>query len=267
MKKENLEITTKEQAHAFLLKLSQGKVVVAGKLATPGDLPEGAKAAPHNPLFYYFPEVKASILKCFSACQVEPQDFGGWDKFPVYHPQGANSPRRVPGAIVRLGGYVSPKAILMPSFINVGAYVSEGSMVDTWATVGSCAYIGKNVHLSGGVGIGGVLEPPQASPVFVGDHAFIGSRAIVVEGAVIDEEAVLGAGVVITASTKVYDSRPNATQEFFTGYVPPRCVVIPASKPRGNFATPCALIVGERKPSTDLKTSLNEALRDYDVSA
>jgi 2,3,4,5-tetrahydropyridine-2-carboxylate N-succinyltransferase len=157
----------------------------------------------------------------------------------------------------------------MPSYVNIGAYVDSGTMVDTWATVGSCAQIGKNVHLSGGVGIGGVLEPVQAAPVIIEDNCFIGSRCIVVEGAHVGTEAVLGANVVLTASTKIIDVSENKSKEY-KGHVPPRSVVIPGSYtkkfPAGNYQVPCALIIGKRKPSTDLKTSLNEALREYNVS-
>ena len=177
--------------------------------------------------------------------------------------------RVVPHAVARYGSYISSGVIMMPSYINVGAYVDSGTMVDTWATVGSCAQIGKNVHLSGGVGIGGVLEPLQASPVIVEDGAFIGSRCILVEGARIGKEAVLGANVVITNSTKIIDVTGNKPKEY-RGYVPERKVVIPGSYEKefnaGKYNVPCALIIGERKASTDLKTSLNDALREYDIS-
>ena len=177
--------------------------------------------------------------------------------------------RVVPHAIARYGAYISSGVIMMPSYVNIGAYVDSGTMVDTWATVGSCAQIGKNVHLSGGVGIGGVLEPLQASPVIVEDGAFIGSRCILVEGARIGKEAVLGANVVITNSTKIIDVTGNKPKEY-RGYVPERKVVIPGSYEKefnaGKYNVPCALIIGERKASTDLKTSLNDALREYDIS-
>ena len=177
--------------------------------------------------------------------------------------------RVVPHAIARYGAYISSGVIMMPSYVNIGAYVDSGTMVDTWATVGSCAQIGKNVHLSGGVGIGGVLEPLQASPVIVEDGAFIGSRCILVEGARIGKEAVLGANVVITNSTKIIDVTANKPKEY-RGYVPERKVVIPGSYEKefnaGKYNVPCALIIGERKASTDLKTSLNDALREYDIS-
>jgi 2,3,4,5-tetrahydropyridine-2,6-dicarboxylate N-succinyltransferase len=177
--------------------------------------------------------------------------------------------RVVPHAVARYGSYISPGAILMPSYVNIGAWVGRGTMVDTWATVGSCAQIGDRVHLSGGVGIGGVLEPLQASPVIVEDDCFIGSRCIVVEGAHIGQGAVLGANVVITASTKIIDVT-GPDEVVYKGHVPPRAVVIPGAYsrnfPSGTYQVPCALIIGQRKASTDLKTSLNDALRDYDVA-
>ena len=176
--------------------------------------------------------------------------------------------RVVPPAVARYGAYLAKGVILMPSYVNIGAYIDEGTMVDTWATVGSCAQIGKNVHLSGGVGIGGVLEPVQASPVIVEDGAFIGSRCIVVEGAHIAKRAVLGAGVVITGSSKIIDVTGSEPVEY-KGYVPEDSVVIPGSLPKvfpaGTYQVPCALIIGKRRASTDLKTSLNDALRDNQV--
>ncbi|GIV27945.1 MAG: 2,3,4,5-tetrahydropyridine-2,6-dicarboxylate N-succinyltransferase [Bacteroidia bacterium] len=177
--------------------------------------------------------------------------------------------RCVPPAIARYGSFIAPGVILMPSYVNIGAYVDSGTMVDTWATVGSCAQIGKNVHLSGGVGIGGVLEPPQAQPVIIEDGAFIGSRCIIVEGVRIGKEAVLGANVVITQSTKIIDVSGNEPIEY-KAYVPQRSVVIPGSYPKkfpaGEYSVSCALIIGKRKESTDLKTSLNQALREYNIS-
>lgn len=177
--------------------------------------------------------------------------------------------RVVPHAVARYGAFINRGVIMMPSYINIGAYVDSGTMVDTWATVGSCAQIGKNVHLSGGVGIGGVLEPIQAAPVIIEDDCFIGSRCIVVEGAYIQKEAVLGANVVITGSTKIIDVTGNEPKEY-KGFVPERSVVIPGSYTKkfaaGEYQVPCALIIGQRKPSTDLKTSLNNALRDYGVA-
>ncbi len=176
--------------------------------------------------------------------------------------------RVVPGASARYGAYVAPGVVMMPSYVNIGAYVDEGTMIDTWATVGSCAQIGRRVHLSGGVGIGGVLEPVQAAPVIIGDDCFIGSRCIVVEGARVGERAVLGAGVVITGSTRIIDvSGPEPVEH--KGFVPPGSVVIPGSRPKtfpaGEFQVPCALIIGSRQASTDTKTSLNQALREFDV--
>jgi len=177
--------------------------------------------------------------------------------------------RVVPHAVARYGAYISAGVIMMPSYVNIGAFVDSGTMVDTWATVGSCAQIGKNVHLSGGVGIGGVLEPVQAAPVIIEDDCFIGSRCIVVEGVRIGKEAVLGAGVTITQSTKIIDVTGNEPLET-KGYVPERSVVIPGSYTKkfaaGEYQVPCALIIGKRKPSTDLKTSLNDALREYNVA-
>lgn len=177
--------------------------------------------------------------------------------------------RVVPNAMVRHGSFIGKNAVLMPSYVNIGAYVDEGTMVDTWATVGSCAQIGKNVHLSGGVGIGGVLEPLQAAPVIIEDNAFVGSRCIVVEGVRVETEAVLGAGVVLTMSTKIIDVTGDEPVEY-KGVVPARSVVIPGSYvkefPSGNYNVPCALIIGKRKESTNKKTSLNDALRTHNVA-
>jgi len=177
--------------------------------------------------------------------------------------------RVVPHAIARYGAYISKGTVLMPSYVNIGAYVDEGTMVDTWATVGSCAQVGKNVHLSGGVGIGGVLEPMQAGPTIIEDGAFLGSRSIVVEGVHIGKEAVLGANVVLTASSKIIDVTGDEPVEF-KGHVPDRSVVIPGTVPKkfpaGEFQVPCALIIGKRKESTDKKTSLNDALRENNVA-
>lgn len=177
--------------------------------------------------------------------------------------------RVVPHAVARYGAYISKGVIMMPSYVNIGSYIGEGTMVDTWATVGSCAQIGKNVHLSGGVGIGGVLEPVQAAPVIIEDNSFIGSRCIIVEGAHVASEAVLGANVVITKSTRIMDVTDSKTVTY-KGYVPPKSVVIPGSYPKkfpaGEFNVPCALIIGKRKESTDKKTSLNDALREHNVA-
>ncbi|MDQ2864768.1 MAG: 2,3,4,5-tetrahydropyridine-2,6-dicarboxylate N-succinyltransferase [Candidatus Eremiobacteraeota bacterium] len=193
-----------------------------------------------------------------------------YDKLPLKRNFEEIGVRCVPPAVARFGSFLGRGVILMPSFVNIGAYVDEGTMIDTWATVGSCAQIGRNVHLSGGVGIGGVLEPPQASPVIVEDGAFVGSRCIVVEGVHVGEGAVLGAGVVLTASTPVVDVR-NAEPVTSRGRIPARAVVIPGTMPKrfaaGEYQVPCALIIGTRDASTDLKTSLNAALRDYEVAA
>ena len=198
-----------------------------------------------------------------------------WDKVPSKFSGWTNKDfetagfRAVPNCVVRRSAFIAPGVVLMPSFVNLGAYVDEGTMVDTWATVGSCAQIGKNVHLSGGVGIGGVLEPLQASPVIIEDNAFLGSRSIVVEGVRVEKEAVLGANVVLTASTKIIDVTGDEPVEM-KGIVPARSVVIPGSYtkkfPAGEFNVPCALIIGKRKESTNKKTSLNDALREYDVA-
>ncbi len=216
--------------------------------------------------------VKKAILLYFVSQSMKPEEVGIFsfnDKIPLKSGFAATGVRVVPPATVRYGAYLSPGAILMPSYINIGAYVGERTMVDTWATVGSCAQIGSDVHLSGGVGIGGVLEPPQAAPVIIEDGAFIGSRCIVVEGARIGAKAVLGAGVTITGSSKVIDVTGNEPVEY-KGFVPANSVVIPGSYTKefaaGSFQVPCALIIGQRKASTDLKTSLNDALRENNVA-
>lgn len=209
----------------------------------------------------YFPIQKMEVL--------EAGIFEYHDKIPLKKGYQEKGIRVVPHAVARHGAYISAGTILMPSYVNIGAYVDEGTMVDTWATVGSCAQIGKNVHLSGGVGIGGVLEPLQAAPVIIEDNAFIGSRCIVVEGVRVEKEAVLGANVVLTASTKIIDVTGDEPIEL-KGRVPARSVVIPGSYtksfPAGDYQVPCALIIGKRKESTDKKTSLNNALREHDVS-
>lgn len=216
--------------------------------------------------------IKQAILLYFAiqpmqTWSVEPFEF--YDKMLLKRDYATLGVRAVPHAIARYGSYIARNVVLMPSYVNIGAYVDEGTMVDTWATVGSCAQIGKGVHLSGGVGIGGVLEPLQASPVIIEDGCFIGSRCIVVEGVVVEREAVLGANVVLTQSTKIIDVSGTEPTEF-KGRVPARSVVIPGSYtkkfPAGEYQVSCALIIGQRKPSTDLKTSLNDALRDFNVS-
>ena len=217
--------------------------------------------------------IKKAVILYFPIRKMETIEIGPFefhDKIPLKRNYKALGIRVVPHAIARYGSYLAPGVIMMPSYVNIGAHVEEGTMVDTWATVGSCAQIGKFVHLSGGVGIGGVLEPIQAAPVIIEDNCFIGSRCIVVEGAHIGHEAVLGANVVITNSTKIIDVTSETKIEY-KGFVPPRSVVIPGSYlkkfPAGDFSVPCALIIGKRKESTDKKTSLNEALREYDIPA
>ncbi|MGC6479487.1 MAG: 2,3,4,5-tetrahydropyridine-2,6-dicarboxylate N-succinyltransferase [Flavobacteriaceae bacterium] len=216
--------------------------------------------------------VKKAVVLYFPIQQMETIEVGPLefhDKIPLKKDYAKQEVRVVPHAIARHGAYLAPGVIMMPSYVNIGAYVDSGTMVDTWATVGSCAQIGKNVHLSGGVGIGGVLEPLQASPVIIEDNAFIGSRCIVVEGVHIEEEAVLGANVVLTASTKIIDVSGEQPKEY-KGRVPARSVVIPGSYtkefPAGSYQVPCALIIGQRKASTDKKTSLNDALREHNVA-
>jgi len=216
--------------------------------------------------------VKKAVLLYFKIKKMkvfEAGDFKFFDKIPLKQWTGAEGVRVVPQALVRRGAHIEAGAVLMPSYVNIGAYVGSGSMVDTWATVGSCAQIGKNVHLSGGVGIGGVLEPLQATPVIIEDDAFIGSRCIVVEGAVVKRGAVLGAGVTITASTKIIDVT-GPEEVTHQGFVPENSVVIPGTKEKkfaaGTYGTPVALIIGKRKESTDKKTSLNSVLRDFEIS-
>lgn len=216
--------------------------------------------------------VKKAVVLYFPIQKMETLEAGIFeyhDKIPLKRDYEAKGIRVVPNAVARHGAYISSGTILMPSYVNIGAYVDEGTMVDTWATVGSCAQIGKNVHLSGGVGIGGVLEPLQAAPVIIEDGAFIGSRCIVVEGVRVEKEAVLGANVVLTMSTKIIDVTGEEPVEM-RGVVPERSVVIPGSYTKtfaaGEFNVPCALIIGKRKESTNKKTSLNDALREYDVA-
>jgi len=216
--------------------------------------------------------VKKAVVLYFPIQKMETLEAGIFeyhDKIPLKRNFAERGIRVVPNAVARHGAYIAPGTILMPSYVNIGAYVDEGTMVDTWATVGSCAQIGKNVHLSGGVGIGGVLEPLQAAPVIIEDGAFIGSRCIVVEGVRIEKEAVLGANVVLTMSTKIIDVTGDEPIEM-KGIVPARSVVIPGSYTKkfaaGEYNVPCALIIGKRKESTNKKTSLNDALREYDVA-
>jgi 2,3,4,5-tetrahydropyridine-2,6-dicarboxylate N-succinyltransferase len=216
--------------------------------------------------------VKKAVIMYFPIRQMETIEVGPFefhDKMALKRNYAELGVRVVPHAVARYGAFLAKGVIMMPSYVNIGAYVDSGTMVDTWATVGSCAQIGKDVHLSGGVGIGGVLEPVQAAPVIIEDGCFIGSRCIVVEGCHVAKEAVLGANVVLTGSTKIIDVTGDTPVEY-KGYVPPRSVVIPGSYAKkfaaGEYNVPCALIIGKRKESTDLKTSLNNALREYDVA-
>lgn len=237
--------------------LDEGKLRVAEPTANGWQVNEWVKKG----VVLYFPIQKMETL--------EAGIFEYHDKMPLKKGYKEKGIRVVPNAVARHGAYISKGVIMMPSYVNIGAYVDEGTMVDTWATVGSCAQIGKNVHLSGGVGIGGVLEPLQAAPVIIEDNAFLGSRSIVVEGVKVEKEAVLGANVVLTASTKIIDVTGDEPVEM-KGLVPARSVVIPGSYakkfPAGEYQVPCALIIGKRKESTNKKTSLNDALREYNVA-
>ena len=248
---------TQKAIHSVISQLDNGTLRVAEPTETGWKGNEWVKKG----VVLYFPIQK---METFEAGPLEFHD-----KIPLKKDYKEKGIRVVPHALARHGAYISKGVIMMPSFVNIGAYVDQGTMVDTWTTVGSCAQIGKNVHLSGGVGIGGVLEPLQAAPVIIEDNVFLGSRSIVVEGVRVGKEAVLGANVVLTASTKVIDvtdSEPLETK----GYIPPRSVVIPGSYtkrfPAGDYQVPCALIIGKRKESTNKKTSLNEALREHNVA-
>lgn len=251
------EKETQETIRNLIEELDKGRIRVAEPQGDSWKVNEWVKKG----VILYFPIQKMETI------EIGPLEFH--DKMHLKKGYEALGVRVVPHAVARYGAYLAKGVIMMPSYVNIGAYVDSGTMVDTWATVGSCAQIGKDVHLSGGVGIGGVLEPVQASPVIVEDGCFIGSRCIVVEGARIGKEAVLGANVVITGSTKIIDVSGSEPKEY-KGYVPERSVVIPGSYSKqfnaGNYNVPCALIIGTRKASTDLKTSLNNALRDYDVA-
>jgi len=229
-------------------------------------------ASPENDKWVVNEWVKQAILMYFGIQQMQTWElppFEFYDKMLLKSNYKELGVRAVPPAVARYGSYIASSVVLMPSYVNIGAYVDAGTMVDTWATVGSCAQIGKGVHLSGGVGIGGVLEPLQASPVIIEDGCFLGSRSIVVEGVIVEKEAVLGANVVLTQSTKIIDVSGSTPVEY-TGRVPARSVVIPGTTTKkfnaGAYQVNCALIIGQRKASTDLKTSLNDALRDFNVS-
>ncbi len=236
------------------------------------DLGQLRVAEPFNDGWQVNEWIKKAVILYFPIQGMETISVGPFefhDKIPLKNNHAARGIRVVPLAVARYGSYISKGTILMPSYVNIGAYVDEGTMVDTWATVGSCAHIGKHVHLSGGVGIGGVLEPVQAAPVIIEDNAFIGSRCIVVEGVRVGREAVLGANVVLTGSSKIIDVTGPKPVEY-KGFVPPQSVVIPGTIPKrfpaGDFQVPCALIIGRRKESTDKKTSLNDALRENSIS-
>ncbi len=258
---DNRELLKNEETTAAIRKiidlLDAGELRVAEPTTDGWQVNEWVKKA----VVLYFPIQKMETL--------EAGIFEYHDKIPLKRNYKARGIRVVPNAVARHGAYISSGTILMPSYVNIGAYVDEGTMVDTWATVGSCAQIGKNVHLSGGVGIGGVLEPLQAAPVIIEDNAFLGSRSIVVEGVRVEKEAVLGANVVLTASTKIIDVTGDEPVEM-KGIVPARSVVIPGSYtkkfPAGEYNVPCALIIGKRKESTNKKTSLNDALREHNVA-
>lgn len=247
----------KEAIAEIIEQLDKGKLRVAEPVENGWQVNEWVKKA----VIMYFPIREMKVM------EAGPLEF--YDKMELKRNYAALGVRVVPHAVARYGAYLAKGVIMMPSYVNIGAYVDEATMIDTWATVGSCAQIGKHVHLSGGVGIGGVLEPVQAAPVIIEDHAFIGSRCIVVEGVRIGREAVLGANVVLTKSTKIIDVSGAEPKEY-KSYVPERSVVIPGSYtksfPAGNYQVNCALIIGQRKASTDTKTSLNDALREYNVA-
>lgn len=247
-----------EAVRLVIEELDKGRVRVASPSTTGWTVNEWIKQA----ILMYF------SIQPMQTWSVEPFEF--YDKMLLKKNYKELGVRAVPHAVARYGAYLAKNVVLMPSYVNIGAYVDEGTMVDTWATVGSCAQIGKGVHLSGGVGIGGVLEPLQAAPVIIEDGCFIGSRCIIVEGVMVEREVVLGANVVLTQSTKIIDVS-NAEPKEYKGRVPARSVVIPGSYlkkfPAGDYNVSCALIIGQRKASTDLKTSLNDALRDFNVSA
>lgn len=251
------EQSTQDAIRSVIELLDKGTIRIAEPTSSGWQINEWIKKA----VILYFP------IQQMETFHAGPMEF--YDKIPLKKNFKDLGVRVVPHGIARYGSYVSKGVIMMPSYVNIGAYVDEGTMVDTWATVGSCAQVGKNVHLSGGVGLGGVLEPVQAAPVIIEDNCFIGSRCIVVEGVRVEKEAVLGANVVLTMSTKIIDvTQPEPVE--YKGYVPARSVVIPGSYtkkfPAGDYQVPCALIIGTRKESTDKKTSLNDALREHSVA-
>ena len=251
------ELTVQADIRVVIELLDKGKLRVAEPTSDGWKVNDWLKKA----VILYFP------IQKMETTHAGPMEFH--DKMPLKNHYSELGIRVVPHAVARHGAYIASGVILMPSYVNIGAYVDSGTMVDTWATVGSCAQIGKHVHLSGGVGIGGVLEPVQAAPVIIEDGCFIGSRCIVVEGVRVGKEAVLGAGVTLTLSTKIIDVTGNEPKEY-RGYVPERSVVIPGTQMKqfaaGEYGVPCALIIGQRKASTDLNTSLNDALREHNVA-
>ncbi len=258
---ENRQLLKNDQTQAtvkaVIEALDKGKLRCAVKQGDHWTVNDWVKKA----VIMYFPIRKMETL------EVGPFEFH--DKIPLKKDYASQQVRVVPHAIARYGSYLARGVVMMPSYVNIGAYVDEGTMVDTWATVGSCAQIGRNVHLSGGVGIGGVLEPIQAAPVVIEDDCFIGSRSIIVEGVRVEKEAVLGANVVLTGSTHIIDVSGDEPKTY-KGHVPARSVVIPGTYPKkfpaGEYQVPCALIIGKRKESTDKKTSLNQALREHNVA-
>jgi 2,3,4,5-tetrahydropyridine-2-carboxylate N-succinyltransferase len=271
MKKESITIIEKAWDDRSLLKDPEVQTIIREVIAL---LDKGKLrvAEPGEDGWIVNQWIKKAVILYFPIQKMEVTEIGPFefhDKIALKKNYQKLGVRVVPHAVARYGSFISKGVILMPSYVNIGAFVDEGTMVDTWATVGSCAQIGKNVHLSGGVGIGGVLEPVQAAPVIIEDDCFIGSRSIIVEGAHIASEAVLGANVVITKSTRVIDVSGD-NPKYYNGYVPPRSVVIPGGYlkrfPAGEYQVPCALIIGERKLSTDKKVSLNDALREYNVA-
>tara|TARA_B100000959_G_scaffold72107_1_gene76464 strand:+ start:334 stop:1149 length:816 start_codon:yes stop_codon:yes gene_type:complete len=251
------EIKTQECINAIIEEIDKGRLRTAEPTANGWQINDWVKKA----VILYFPICKMNTT------EIGPLEFH--DKIKLKSGYAELGVRIVPHAVARYGAYLAPGVIMMPSYVNIGAYVDSGTMVDTWATVGSCAQIGKDVHLSGGVGIGGALEPIQAAPVIIEDNTFIGSRSIVVEGVKIEKEAVLGANVVLTSSTKIIDVSRESPIEY-KGIIPTQSVVIPGTYDKkfnaGNYGVPCALIIGKRKESTDKKTSLNDALREYKIS-
>ncbi len=251
------EIKTQECINAIIEEIDKGRLRTAEPTANGWQINDWVKKA----VILYFPICKMNTT------EIGPLEFH--DKIKLKSGYAELGVRIVPHAVARYGAYLAPGVIMMPSYVNIGAYVDSGTMVDTWATVGSCAQIGKDVHLSGGVGIGGALEPIQGAPVIIEDNTFIGSRSIVVEGVKIEKEAVLGANVVLTSSTKIIDVSRESPIEY-KGIIPTQSVVIPGTYDKkfnaGNYGVPCALIIGKRKESTDKKTSLNDALREYKIS-